>query len=291
MTRTFALVTVAALMGSTSAFAQLPQAKLFSVFPPGAQVGVATEVAISNGVEMDEANRLIFNHAGITAAQKVTEANGVKTPVVNTFVVNVAAGVPDGIYEVRFSGRFGVSNPRSFVVGSRKEINEIEPNNTREQATPVELNSTVNGRTDASAYDYFKISGKAGQRVLCVCQAGKIDSKLKAQIEIYNATGVIPPVVAGAPAVPAPQSVQTGRRLGFARSTVKRDALLDVTLPVDGDYFVRVSDHINGGSVDHFYRLTVTTGPYIDFTLPPAGVAGSNTQITLFGRNLPEILK
>ena len=235
MTRTFALVTVAALMGSTSAFAQLPQAKLFSVFPPGAQVGVATEVAISNGVEMDEANRLIFNHAGITAAQKVTEANGVKTPVVNTFVVNVAAGVPDGIYEVRFSGRFGVSNPRSFVVGSRKEINEIEPNNAREQATPVELNSTVNGRTDASAYDYFKISGKAGQRVLCVCQAGKIDSKLKAQIEIYDATGVIPPVVAGAPAVPAPQSVQTGRRLGFARSTVKRDALLDVTLPADGD--------------------------------------------------------
>ena len=124
MTRKFALITFALLFGSTSAFAQLPQAKLFSVFPPGAQVGVATEIAITNGLEMDEANRLIFNHPGIKAEQKVTEANGVKTPVANTFILT-ATGVPDGIYEVRFSGRFGVSNPRSFVIGSRKEINEI----------------------------------------------------------------------------------------------------------------------------------------------------------------------
>ncbi|MFM9963386.1 MAG: hypothetical protein ACKV2Q_19425 [Planctomycetaceae bacterium] len=287
MTRTVAFVAAFALIGSTTALAQLPQAKLFSVFPPGAQVGVATEVAISNGVEMDEANRLIFNHPGITFAQKVTEAAGVKTPVVNTFVVNVAAGVPDGIYEVRFGGRFGISNPRSFVVGSRKEFVEVEPNNAREQATPVELNSTVNGRTDGSAYDYFKFPGKAGQRVLCLCQGGRIDSKVKTQIELYDAAGIIPPAMAGAAAAPAPQAVQSGRRLASARSAARRDALLDVTLPADGDYFVRVIDNVYAGSADHFYRLTITTGPYIDFALPPAGAAGANAQITLFGRNLP----
>lgn len=286
MTHKFALITFALLFGSTFTFAQLPQAKLFSVFPPGAQVGVATEVAITNGVEMDEANRLIFNHPGIKAEQKVTDANGVKTPVANTFIVT-ATGVPDGIYEVRFSGRFGVSNPRSFVVGSRKEINELEPNNSREQATPVELNSTVNGRSDPSAYDYFKFTGKAGQRVICVCQSGRLDSKLKPVVELYDATGVIPPPVAGAAAVPAPQASQTGRRLASVRGAARRDAVLDVALPADGDYFVRITDQVNGGSADHFYRLTVTTGPYIDFALPPAGAAGANTQITLFGRNLP----
>lgn len=266
MTRTITLVAATVFIASTSAFAQLPQAKLFSMFPPGAQVGVATEVAISNGAEMDEANRLIFNHPGITAAQKVTDANGVKTPVANTFVVNVAAGVPDGIYEVRFSGRFGVSNPRSFVVGSRKEINEVEPNNAREQATPVELNSTVNARTDGSAYDYFKLSGKAGQRVLAICSAGHIDSKANPDFEMHDGNG---------------------RRLAFARGQRRNDALLDVTLPADGDYFLRVIDHVYAGSADHFYRLTITTGPYVDFAIPPAGVAGANTQITLFGRNLP----
>lgn len=265
MTRRFALIAATALLGSTPVFAQLPQAKLFSVFPPGSQVGVATEVAIANGAEMDEANRLIFNHPGIKAEQKVTEANGVKTPVANTFIVT-AAGVPDGIYEVRFSGRFGVSNPRSFVIGSRKELNEVEPNNAREQATPVESNSTVSGRTDGNAYDYFKITGKAGQRVLAICAAGRIDSKAKPDIELQDANG---------------------RRLAYARTAARRDGLLDVTLPADGDYFLRLIDHVYAGSADHFYRLTVTTGPYVDFALPPAGVAGSNTQVTLFGRNLP----
>lgn len=286
MTRKFALLVVTALFGSTSAFAQLPQAKLYSVFPPGAQVGVATEVAITNGVEMDEANRLIFNHPGIKAEQKVTDANGVKTPVANTFVVT-ATSVPDGIYEVRFGGRFGVSNPRSFVVGSRKEVNEVEPNNAREQATPVEMNSTVNGRTDGNAYDYFKFTGKAGQRVVCVCQAGRLDAKLKPIVELYDARGVVPPPAAGAPATPAPQAAQIGRRLASTRGAARRDAVLDVTLPADGDYFVRIIDQVYGGSVDHFYRLTVTTGPYIDFALPAAGPAGANMQITLFGRNLP----
>lgn len=266
MTRTLALVTAVALWGSTSVIAQLPQAKLFSVFPAGAQATVATDVVISNGVELDEASRLIFNHAGIKAEQKVTEANGVKTPVANTFVVTVDAGVPDGIYEVRFGGRFGISNPRSFVVGRRKEASEVEPNNAKEQATPIEINTTINARADGNQYDFFKLAGKAGQRILLLCHAGRIDSKLKPVIDLQDATG---------------------RRLAFARGTTKRDALLDVTLPGDGDYFVRVIDQVYGGSVDHFYRLTAMTGPYIDFVLPPAGVVGANTQVTLFGRGLP----
>lgn len=266
MRRSLALIAAVTLTGSTTAFAQLPQAKLFSVFPPGAQAGAATDVAIANGAELDEANRLIFNHPGIKAEQKVNEANGVKTPVANTFVVTVDGGVPDGIYEVRFGGRFGVSNPRSFVISHRKETNEVEPNNAKEQATPIELNSTINGRTDGNQFDYFKLTGKAGQRVLALCQAGRIDSRLKPMIDLQDASG---------------------RRLAFTRGTGRRDTLLDVTLPADGDYFVRVIDHVYGGGVDHFYRLTATTGPYIDFVLPPAGVVGSNTQVTLFGRGLP----
>ena len=266
MTRKLALLFAVALVGSTPAFAQLPQAKLFSVFPPGAQVGVATEVTLANGTDLDEAAKLIFSHPGIKADQKMLDANGVKTPVTSTFVVTVDAGVPDGIYEVRSSGRFGVSNPRSFVVGSRKETNEVEPNNTREQATPIEINSTVNGRADGNTFDYFKFVGKAGQRVLAICQSTKIDSKLKPQVEFQDANG---------------------RRLATVRAISRRDALLDVTLPADGDYFVRLIDQIYTGGADHGYRVTVTTGPYIDFTLPTGGLPGSNTQVTLFGRNLP----
>jgi len=266
MTRKFRFIAAAALLGSTSAYAQLPQAKLFSVFPPGAQVGAATEVTLANGTDLDESSKLIFSHPGIKAEQKMVDANGAKTPVANTFLVTADTAVPNGIYEVRSSGRFGVSNPRNFVVGSRKETNEVEPNNAREQATPVEINSTVNGRADGNTFDYFKLTGKAGQRVLVICQSSKIDSKLKPQIELQDANG---------------------RRLSFVRGAARRDAVLDVSLPADGDYFVRIIDQVYTGGADHTYRLTLTTGPYIDFTLPTAGTAGSNTQVTLFGRNLP----
>ncbi len=287
MTRTLAFVTATALFGSTAVFAQLPQARLFSVFPPGVQAGASVDVTLSNGTDLDESTNLITNHPGIKAILKVTEANGVKTPVANTFVITADANVPPGIYEVRSQGRFGVSNPRSFVVGGMKEIAEIEPNNAREQATPVELNSTVNGRTDGNAYDFFKLTGKAGQRVICICQAGRIDSKLKSVLELYDASGLIPPPAAGAPATPTPQTILSGRRLAIAKGATRRDAVLDVTLPADGDYFLKLIDSVYAGGNDHFYRLTITTGPYIDFALPPAGVAGSMTQVTLFGRNLP----
>jgi hypothetical protein len=249
-----------------SAFAQLPQAKLFAIFPMGAQQGVPTEVTLANGSDLDESSRLIFNHPGIKAEQKLVDANGQKTPVANTFVVTVDAAVPEGIYEVRSLGRFGASNPRSFVVGSRPEVNETEPNNTREQSMPIEWNSTINARTDASGYDYFKLTGKAGQRLIAVCVASRIDSKSHPEVDLYDASG---------------------RRIAAARWRRFQDVVLDAPLPADGDYFLRVNDHLYVGSNDHFYRLTVTTGPYIDFALPSSGAPGSNTQITLFGRNLP----
>jgi hypothetical protein len=261
-----AIVIAIVSVSGYSAFAQLPQAKLFAVYPMGAQQGVPTEVTLANGTDLDEAARLIFNHPGIKAEQKTVDANGQKTPVANTFIVSVDASVPEGVYEVRSLGRFGASNPRSFVVGSRPEVNETEPNNTREQSMPIEWNTTVNARTDPSGFDYFKLTGKAGQRLIAVCVASRIDSKARPEVELYDSSG---------------------RRMAAAGWRRFQDVVLDVPLPADGDYYLRVNDQLYGGSNDHFYRLSVTTGPYIDFALPPSGIPGSNTQITLFGRNLP----
>jgi len=36
-----------------------------------------------------------------------------------------------------------------------------------------------------------------------------------------------------------------------------------------------------------FYRLSISTAPYLDFVFPPAGAPGSNGQYTVYGRNLP----
>lgn len=256
------------LSANSTLQAQLPSTRLFAVFPPGGQAGVPVDLTITNGLELEEINRLLFNHPGITATQKMQDVAGKPTPVANQFSVTISGDVPPGNYEIRAVGFFGISNPRTFVVGARKELNETEPNNTREVAGVVELNQTINGRINgATDIDWFKFIGKANQRVLGDCVARRLDSKLDANLELYDALG---------------------KRLSAARNTlVSKDALLDVTLPADGEYFVKLNDFVYGGGEDYPYRLTLTTGPIIDFVMPPAGTPGSNGQYTVYGRNLP----
>ncbi len=248
--------------------AQLPSTRLSAIFPPGAQVGTTVDVTLTSGLELEEISKLLFNHPGIVAAQKTQEVGGKPVAIANQFAVTVAADVPPGNYEIRTVGFYGISNSRTFVVGVKKELNETEPNNAREQAVAVEVNQTVNARINgATDVDWYKFAGKAGQRILIDCVARRIDSKLDAALEIYNTTG---------------------KRLDFARKNlVSQDALIDLTLPADGDYLVKVYDFTYAGGEDYIYRLTISTGPYIDYVIPAAGQPGSNSQYTLFGRNLP----
>jgi len=240
------------------AAAQLPQTRLSAVFPPGGQVGTSFDLAITSGTDLEEISRLIFNHPGITAAPK---------PAANQFTITIAADVPPGQYEVRCVGFWGISNPRYFVVGNRKEAAETEPNNTREQATPLELETTVNGKMNGGTdVDFYKFTAKAGQRLIGEFLGKRIDSKIDGAVEVFDTSG---------------------RRLAAARNNVARDPLLDFTPPADGEYFLRVYDFVYAGGEDYGYRFTLTTGPHVDFVYPPAGVAGSTASYTLYGRNLP----
>src|SRR5262245_34512207 len=113
----------AMLCASATAFGQLPTTQLTSVFPAGGQQGKTVEVAIA-GAELDDCTQLLFSHRGITATAKMTTATALEParPIANQFQVAVSAEVPPGVYEVRAQGRFGLSNPRSFVVGLYPEI-------------------------------------------------------------------------------------------------------------------------------------------------------------------------
>ncbi len=74
----------------------------------------------------------------------------------------------------------------------------------------------------------------------------------------------------------------------MSRNYAGNDALLDVTLPQDGEYLVRVFcfTYTQGGT-DYFYRLQVSTAPWIDAVMPPVVEPGKETEVTVFGRNLP----
>lgn len=242
----------AALLASTlAASAQLPQPKLFTVFPPGAKAGSTVDVAVT-GAEMDEA-QLRFNHPGITAKALAAA---------NQFAITVASDVPPGAYEARVLGRFGMSNPRTFVVGTLAEVMEKSGNNSPETAQEVALESTVNGRTDSQAADYYKLTVKKGQRILVDCASRELDSRAADALMLLS---------------------PDGRELERAR----QGGLLDHTAAADGTLILKVHDFVYRGGDQYFYRLTVTTGPHVDFVFPPAAEQGKAAKVTVFGRNLP----
>ncbi len=263
----FVVVVLIGNLACPFAVAQLPQTRLFSIFPTGGQAGTTVELTLTSGTDLEEIDRLVFNHPGIRAEPKMSGSQGNRSPVSNTFLVEVDAETPAGSYEVRAAGLFGLSNPRRFVVGTLPELQEVEPNQSPSEAMAISINTVVNGRSNKSAdVDYFKFEGRRGDRVLLNCEAVAIDSKMQPNMELFDAGG---------------------KRLATTFGQQVRYALLDCQLPDDGQYTVKVFDVVYGGSSDYGYRLALHNRPHVDFILPPSGRAGKTAKFTVYGRNLP----
>lgn len=261
------LSAIACLSIADTALAQLPQARLYAAFPAGGQAGTTFDFSLTSSADLDDVSRLIFTHPGITAVAKTQVVDGETELLLNQFTVTIAPDVPPGVYEVRAVGLYGQSNPRTFTVGSQPEFLEVEPNNTVEQATAYELDRVCNGRINgATDVDWFKFKGTAGQRIVLLCSAKRIDSRLDATLELFG---------------------PNGRRLALGRNNWRRDALIDATLPVDGDYTLKLYDFVYGGGEEYRYRLRIGLAPHIAYAWPPAGVPGTTQSFALYGRNLP----
>lgn len=257
------------LANSSLTSAQLPVARMTSVFPPGARQGESVEVTVA-GSDLDETSRLQFSHPGITGQPKLRQPAEFETapqPIPNQFTVQVSADVPPGVYEVRTAGKYGASNPRAFAVGVLTETLEKEPNETPETAQEIALDGVVNGRSNRSGdLDYFRFTAKAGQRVLIECRARALDSRLDAALAVLDAAG---------------------REVARKYDGSLRDTLLDFAAPADGAYTLKVHDFVYGGGDEYAYRLSLSTKPRVDFVFPPAGLPGSKSNYLIYGRNLP----
>ncbi|HEY2251564.1 MAG TPA: hypothetical protein VGH74_10910, partial [Planctomycetaceae bacterium] len=257
------------------ATAQLPQARLNAVFPTGGQRGTTVDLTLAGGTDLDEASQLYFSHAGITAAPKTQTIDGKPHPIAGQFVVTIAADVPVGVYDVRARSLYGLSNPRTFTVGDRKEIVEVEPNNTPDKPMAIELNTIVNGKSDGGAdIDWYKFAAKAGQRVLIELRSKQLDSRMEGAVDLLTVTQT-------------GNVIGAGRRIMHRRTLGRAEPLLDFTVPADGEYLLKVHDFLYNGSAEYVYRLALHTGPHIDFVLPAAGLPGTTAEYTLYGRNLP----
>lgn len=250
---TSCLLTAVALCMPLLARAELPSPQLHRIEPLGLNAGTSVELTFL-GADNEETQALIFDHPGL-------KAEFVKDKV---FKVSAAEDLPSGTYDVRAVGRFGVTNPRLLsVTRGLTDIAEKEPNNTPEQAQPAAINSAINGQSDGNNQDLFRITLKAGQRIIIDCQSAQLDTELDGTLVLFSADG---------------------RQLASNGDYVGRDPQIDFIAPVDGDYLIEVRDLTYRGGYP--YRLILTDKPSIENVFPKAIQAGQTIELTVLGRNL-----
>lgn len=243
------------LSGGTQAPAQVPNPVLNTVYPAGGRAGTTVTVVL-DGTGLDGLRDVRTTIPRLTATK--IDAN--------RFRLEIPAGTPAGTYDLRAVGAHGMSSPRAFVVGDRAEALEAEPNDTFDAAPGVAPDVAVNGRIEKPGdVDSFKFKAGAGQRVVLDCSAERIDSKLRAVLEVHDAGG---------------------KRLAASRGYTGVDPLIDFLVPADGAYFVKVFDLSYLGGPAHFYRLDIDTKPRVEFAVPCVVTRGRATNVKLYGRNL-----
>jgi hypothetical protein len=256
------------LMPILVAQAELPQSRLYAISPSGGRIGEEFELTLTAGEDLEEIKELVFSHPGISARPKSVVHNQVEAVIPNVFLVKIDRDVAPGLYEVSCAGLWGLSNPRSFAVGERVEIRDVKDNESPQAAMPVPLESVINNTMRiAGDVDWYRITGRQGQRIILDCLAERIDSRFDGVISIYDSQG--------------------RRRLASANNVQGDDPVVVFDVPRDGDYLVKVHDLTYRHGAEFHYRLEIHTGPYVEFADPSAGTAGQTTEVTLFGYNLP----
>ena len=241
----------------TTLQAQLPQPRLWSVFPPGGKIDSSLAVSVT-GADLGELVDLRFSDPRIEATP-AKDADG--KPLPKGFVLRIPKGMEAGLYEVWARGDYGVSNSRLFAVGEFAELVDRSPKHSVGVASPLLLGTTVNGRAVAKEKNFYRVFLMQGQRLVVTAHGEGIDSRIEAVLELYDGGG---------------------RSLQKDRGGRIIDYIADATGPV----FVSISDLTYRGGDQFFYRLTAHDGPQTDHVLPLRRSLDQSQFFHIFGRNL-----
>ncbi len=239
--------------------------KVDYLFPAGGQRGAKVEVAFTGTFPVWPAQGWA-SHPGITLSPNKQSGQ---------ITIAIAADVPCGVHWVRLFDKTGASGLRPFLVNDVPEVQETEPNDDYRKPQAVPLPVVVNGRLGKQDdADAFAVTLKKGETLVAAVEAFRtLRSPMDAVLQIVSADGFV---------------------LAQNDDYLESDPLLAFTAPKDGTYLARVfcfpatPDSRIGlfGKENCIYRLTLTTGPYID-TVWPLAVESKGGELELHGWNIP----
>lgn len=261
------LLPLAALLAPARPCAGKPPT-VTALFPAGARQGETASVTLSG----------TFDHwptkcwvDGDGLAVTPAEEKGVLS-------IAVAADARPGVRWFRVYDQDGASALRPFVVGTLPEATEAEPNDDPRKPQKVDgPGVTINGRLAKSGdVDGFAVELKAGVTLTADVQAASpLGSPMDGVLQVVSADGFV--------------LEQNDDHAGM-------DPRIVYQAPSDGTYIVRLfafpaapdsSIRFAGGDA-YVYRLTLTSGGFLDHAFPLAvSTGGGPSEVTGVGANVP----
>lgn len=260
-----AVVAWTVILMATATWAAAP--KLTAVFPPGAARGQKVTITATGDFSKWPVEWR-FDRPGLTATAAMEKGK---------VDVQVAPDAAPGVYWLRAIDAEGASSTRPFVVGTAREVEEVEPNDQVEKGQELELPVTVNAKVGkAGDVDGFVVKLKSGERLVAAVEGnGTLGSPMDAVLQVAEIFGAAAPVGG-----PAPRFARRPEAFVLEQRDDETglDPRLSFVAPHDGRYLVRVfafpsepnaSVALSGGD-NYVYRLTLAAGPFVDFVLPLA---------------------
>ncbi|MGN6134235.1 MAG: hypothetical protein ACTHOU_07010 [Aureliella sp.] len=234
------------------AAAQLPVTQLRVLFPPAAHVGSTQAVEVLGQGPLDEIDRLIFSHPGLSANVVAGESNPLTNqthPVFGKFTLSVASDVPPGFYEVWAIGRNGASSSRVLWVAPRPVVSLAQPGDDQSPGPQLDFDKIVLDRFAAAKVQRYVLPLSAGQQIRVTALDAKLDSRALTHLRILD-----------------PES-----RTVAAASQGIAGAVAEFAAKHSGSYTVEVRDAIYRGGDEFFYALWAepAEGPRADPTAGP----------------------
>jgi len=249
---------------------------LDTLYPAGAQRGTTVSVFAAGGFDR-------------WPVQCWASAPGIKVEADKTkgkLNITVAADVPAGVHRIRLADEAGASVLRPFLVGTLPELMEAEPNDepAKAQTLPKAGNAdghcgaVINGKLEkAGDADVYSVKLTKGRTLVASLLGDQVlKSPMDAVVQVLNSDGFV---------------------LEQNHDFRGLDPQTTFEIPADGTYLVRVfaypavpdsSIRLAGGE-SWVYRLTLTTGAFLDHAFPPAvGPGAPSIQVGVWGWNLPE---
>ncbi len=263
-----------AALASLAAFADFTRAappKVDYLFPAGGQRGTTVEVTVSGTFERWP----VKGYADRTGIEITTGKTSGKLSIA------IAKDAEPGVYYLRLADADGASALKPFIVGTLADILEKEPNDDPRKPHALDTSAVVvNGRLDKPGdVDTFAVKLTKGQTLVASLEANQtLRSPMDGVIQVLSSDGFV--------------LEQNDDYRGF-------DPQIAFVVPKDGLYLVRVfafpakADTAVrfAGKETFIYRLTLTTGPFVEHTYPLAVSRDQPADVELVGWNLPAELR